>query len=173
MLLIYRVEYCFANIQKEKILIEIFSGNGVPGEARIGGTVLIRFLSNECGRSGSGEHILFETFMEPGIPAWVFWIMVGAGIIIQGIGKSGFAGVNVLTIPLMALVMPVEKVVACLLPLLVLLDFNAIYHHWSNKSWKQIKAICFPALLGILAGAFLWWWIGQEGVEEYGQGNYS
>lgn len=110
---------------------------------------------------------MFTDFIEPGMPAVVFWVMVGAGIIIQGIGKSGFAGVNVLTIPLMVLVMPVEKVVACLLPLLVLLDLNAIYHHWDNKSWKHIKAICIPALAGILAGASLWWWIGQEGVEAY------
>ena len=110
---------------------------------------------------------MFESFIEPGMPVTVFWIMVGAGIIIQGIGKSGFAGVNVLTIPLMVLVMPVEKVVACLLPLLVLLDLNAIYHHRSNKSWKHIRAICIPALFGIMAGAALWWWIGQEGVEAY------
>jgi len=110
---------------------------------------------------------VFTDFIEPGMPALVFWVMVSAGIIIQGIGKSGFAGVNVLTIPLMVLVMPVEKVVACLLPLLVLLDLNAIYHHRNNKSWKHIRAICVPALVGILVGASLWWWIGQEGVEAY------
>ena len=110
---------------------------------------------------------MLESFIEPGIPVVVFWTMVGAGILIQGIGKSGFAGVNILTIPLMVLVMPVEKVVACLLPLLVLLDLNAIYHHRQNKSWKHIRAICIPALLGILAGAFFWWWIGQEGIENY------
>ena len=110
---------------------------------------------------------MLESFIEPGIPAIVFWIVVGAGILIQGIGKSGFAGVNILTIPLMVLVMPVEKVVACLLPLLVLLDLNAIYHHRRNKSWKHIRAICIPALFGILGGAAFWWWIGQEGVESY------
>lgn len=110
---------------------------------------------------------MLESFIEPGMPVFVFWIMVGAGILIQGIGKSGFAGVNILTIPLMVLVMPVEKVVACLLPLLVLMDLNAIYHHRRNKSWKHIRAICIPALFGILAGAAVWWWIGQEGVESY------
>jgi len=110
---------------------------------------------------------LFESFIEPGIPVVVFWVLVGIGIIIQGIGKSGFAGVNVLTIPLMVLVMPVEKVVACLLPLLVLLDLNAIYHHRYNKSWKHIKAICIPAVFGILLGASFWWWVGQEGIEGY------
>jgi uncharacterized membrane protein YfcA len=106
--------------------------------------------------------------MEPGIPAFLFWIFAGLGIIIQGISKSGFAGgVGILTIPLMALVMPVEKVVACLLPLLILCDFNAIYHHWKNKVWKHILEIFVPSLFGILAGSLLWWWIGHDGVEQY------
>jgi len=111
---------------------------------------------------------LFSEFMEPGIPAGIFWLFVGLGIIIQGISKSGFAGgVGILTIPLMALVMPVDKVVACLLPLLILCDFNAIYHHRRNKSWKHILEIYIPSLIGILAGAVLWWWIGHKGVEQY------
>jgi len=58
-----------------------------------------------------------EGFFLPGIPASVFWLFVGTGILIQGISKSGFAGgVGILTIPLMVLVMPVDKVVASLLP---------------------------------------------------------
>ena len=106
--------------------------------------------------------------MEPGIPAIIFWIFIGMGIIIQGISKSGFAGgVGILTIPLMMLVMPVDKVVACLLPLLILCDFNAIYHHLKNKIWKHILEIYIPSIFGILAGALLWWWIGHEGVERY------
>jgi uncharacterized membrane protein YfcA len=106
--------------------------------------------------------------MEPGIPEVIFWIFVGLGIIIQGISKSGFAGgVGILTIPLMVLVMPVDKVVACLLPLLILCDFNAIYHHWTNKVWKHVLEIFLPSILGILVGSLIWWWIGKEGVELY------
>lgn len=111
---------------------------------------------------------MFEAFIGQGIPPAIFWVFVGLGIIVQGISKSGFAGgVGLLTIPLMMLVMPVDKVVATLLPLLILLDFNAIYHHRHNKVWEHVLAIYIPSLAGILAGAFLWWWIGQEGVEAY------
>ena len=93
---------------------------------------------------------------------------MGLGVIVQGIGKSGFAGgVGILTIPLMMLVMPADKVVACLLPLLILLDFNAIYHHRRNKVWARILEIYLPAIIGILGGALVWWWIGREGVEAY------
>lgn len=109
-----------------------------------------------------------EGFFLPGIPTSVFWLFVGTGILIQGISKSGFAGgVGILTIPLMVLVMPVDKVIASLLPLLVLLDFNAVYHHRNNKDWRLILEIFLPACGGILLGALVWWNIGRDGVEPY------
>jgi uncharacterized membrane protein YfcA len=67
----------------------------------------------------------------------------------------------------MMLVMPVDRVVACLLPLLILLDLNAIYHHRYNKVWKRVFEVYLPACFGILIGVVVWWWIGKEGVELY------
>jgi uncharacterized membrane protein YfcA len=61
----------------------------------------------------------------------------------------------------------VDKVVACLLPLLILLDFNAIYHHRRNKDWQVIKMIYPPAFIGIVIGAVVWWRIGQAGLATY------
>ena len=112
---------------------------------------------------------MFDSFMEPGVPPLLFWIFVGLAIVIQGNSKSGFAGgVGALSLPFMLLVMPVDKVVATLLPLLILCDFNAIYHHWNNKRWEPILAIYIPSVVGILLGAAVWWWLGREGVESYG-----
>lgn len=108
-------------------------------------------------------------FVIEGVPPVVFWTFVGAAIVIQGISKSGFAGgAGILSLPLMMLVMPVEKVAATLLPLLILLDLNAIYHHRHNKDWRWIRAIYVPAVFGILLGAAVWWWVGREGIDRYG-----
>ena len=108
---------------------------------------------------------MFDSFILPGIPAPLFWGLVAAAIIIQGISKSGFAGgAGILSLPLMMLVMPVDKVAATLLPLLILCDLNAIYHHRHNKDWTQIRRIYIPACIGILLGAAVWWKIGQDGV---------
>lgn len=108
-------------------------------------------------------------FILEGTSPAVFWAFVALAIVIQGISKSGFAGgAGILSLPLMMLVMPVDKVAATLLPLLILLDLNAIYHHRHNKEWKWIRAIYVPALAGIALGALVWWWIGKQGVEEYG-----
>jgi uncharacterized protein len=111
---------------------------------------------------------MFDPFIEPGIPAPLFWGFVAAAIVIQGISKSGFAGgAGILSLPLMMLVMPVDKVAATLLPLLILCDLNAIYHHRRNKDWAVILRIFVPACFGIVAGAVVWWKIGQEGVAFY------
>ena len=112
---------------------------------------------------------MLTEYMLPGVSPLVFWLFVSAAVIIQGISKSGFAGgAGVLSLPLMMLVMPVDKVAATLLPLLILLDMNAIYHHRHNKDWTVIRQIYVPAIVGIVLGALVWWCVGHAGVENYG-----
>jgi hypothetical protein len=112
---------------------------------------------------------VIDSFALPGIPPVIFWVFVGTAVVIQGISKSGFAGgAGILSLPLMMLVMRVDAVAAVLLPLLILCDMNAIYHHRHNRDWVQIWRIYVPAVVGIVAGAAVWWWIGKEGVEHYG-----
>jgi len=112
--------------------------------------------------------MMVAEFIEPGVPVVVFWLFVGAAIVIQGISKSGFAGgAGILSLPLMMLVMPPAKVAATLLPLLILCDMNALYHHWHNKVWRKVLEIYLPSIAGILLGAAVWWWIGREGIERY------
>lgn len=111
---------------------------------------------------------MFDEFILPGTPRVVFWLFVAIAILIQGISKSGFAGgAGVLSLPLMMLVMPVQKVAAMLLPLLILCDMNAIYHHRHNKDWKVIRSIYLPCIAGIVLGAVVWWYIGQRDVQAY------
>jgi uncharacterized protein len=110
---------------------------------------------------------MLEGFIEPGIPIPVFWLFCGLAIIIMGISKSGISGAAILSLPLMMMVMPVDKVAATMLPLLILCDMNAIYHHRRNVVWKAVFSIYFPALIGIGIGTAIWWYIGQNGVEIY------
>ena len=111
---------------------------------------------------------MFFEFMDEGVPSGVFWCFVGCAILIQGISKSGFAGgAGILSLPLMMLVMPVNLVSASLLPLLILCDMNAIYHHFHNKSWRTVMEIYLPSIIGIVIGAAVWWKIGREGIEPY------
>jgi len=111
---------------------------------------------------------MFQDFILPGVPWTLFWSFAAAGVIIQGISKSGFAGgAGILSLPLMMLVMPVTKVAAVLLPLLILCDCNAIYHHRYNKDWRVIRSIYVPAIVGIVLGAAVWWFVGQAEVDRW------
>ena len=113
---------------------------------------------------------MVDPFISPGVPLPLFWCFVALAIVIQGISKSGFAGgAGILSLPLMMLVMPVDKVAATLLPLLILCDMNAIYHHRHNKDWAKIRSIYIPCVIGIVLGALVWWKIGKDGVESYGR----
>ena len=112
---------------------------------------------------------MLSDYILPGVSPTVFWVFVSAAVIIQGISKSGFAGgAGIVSLPLMMLVMPVDKVAATLLPLLILLDMNAIYHHRRNKDWAVIRQIYVPAVVGIVIGALVWWRVGGAGIEVYG-----
>lgn len=112
---------------------------------------------------------MIDSYILPGIPPAVFWVFAGAAVVVQGISKSGFAGgAGILSLPLMMLVMPVDTVAAVLLPLLILCDLNAVYHHRHNRDWRQVMRIYVPSVFGIAAGALVWWWVGKEGIEQYG-----
>ena len=111
---------------------------------------------------------MFDAFINPGIPAVIFWVFVATAIILQGVSKSGLTGAGVLSLPLMIMVMPVDKVAATMLPLLVLCDLNAVYHHRRNVVWEQVWRVFLPSLIGIGIGTYMWWRMGQAGVDAYG-----
>jgi hypothetical protein len=111
---------------------------------------------------------MFSEFMLPGVSAPIFWSFVAVAVVIQGISKSGFGGgAGILSVPLMMLVMPAPLVAATLLPLLILCDMNAIYHHRSNCDWRVLRQVYLPSIAGIVIGAAIWWHIGEEGVGAY------
>ncbi|HOV32267.1 MAG TPA: sulfite exporter TauE/SafE family protein [Candidatus Hydrogenedens sp.] len=111
---------------------------------------------------------IWAPYALPNMPAVIFWIFVALGVIIQGISKSGFAGgAGIISVPLMMLVMPPNKVAATLLPILILCDLNAIYVHRKNKLWKPIIEIYLPAIVGIIIGSAMWWYMGEAGIKQY------
>lgn len=111
---------------------------------------------------------IWSPYALPNIPVVLFWIFVAIGVLIQGISKSGFAGgAGIISVPLMMLVMPPDKVAATLLPILILCDLNAIYIHRKNKIWKPIMEIYIPSIVGIFIGSLMWWYMGENGIKEY------
>ena len=82
-----------------------------------------------------------------------FYLTASFGIILFGISKGGFAGpASILAIPIMSLSMSPLTAAGILLPILLIMDFLAIYFYWNKWDIKNIKVIIPPALIGIFIG---------------------
>ncbi|PPR47095.1 MAG: hypothetical protein CFH19_00699 [Alphaproteobacteria bacterium MarineAlpha5_Bin9] len=83
-----------------------------------------------------------------------FYITASIGVFLFGISKGGFAGpIAILAIPIMTLSINPIKAAAILLPILLIMDFIAIYIYWNKWDIKNIKTIIPASIIGIFIGA--------------------
>ena len=83
-----------------------------------------------------------------------FYFSASIGVILFGISKGGFGGpIAILAIPIMSLNMNPINAAAILLPILLIMDFIAIYIYWRKWDIKIIKIIIPPAIVGIIIGS--------------------
>ena len=82
-----------------------------------------------------------------------FYFFASLGVFVFGISKGGVPGpIAMLAVPVMSFVMSPLQAAGILLPLLIIMDFSAIYLYW--KKWiNSILKIVIPAsIIGILFG---------------------
>ena len=85
-----------------------------------------------------------------------FYLYASIGVIIFGIAKGGFAGpASILAVPIMALAMNPAVAAGILLPVLLIMDFIAIYFYWKKWDINLAKIILPPAIIGIIIGGRL------------------
>ena len=85
----------------------------------------------------------------------LFYVLAVIAILIISISKSGFgSGIGVLSVPLMALVVPPARAAAILLPLLCAMDIFNLYHYRKKFDRKNLAMLIPFALMGILIGTF-------------------
>ena len=85
-----------------------------------------------------------------------YHVCVAIAVIILGISKTGFGGgIGILSIPLMALVMPTSEMIAVMAVLLVIVDLFANVHYIGEYDWPVLKWMLPGALVGVLIGAEL------------------
>ncbi|BFM18444.1 sulfite exporter TauE/SafE family protein [Maricurvus nonylphenolicus] len=94
-----------------------------------------------------------------------FYLCAIPAILIFGMAKGGFGGgIAVIAVPLMSLAVPPFQAAAILLPILVVMDFTAVWSfrgHWSRRNLK----LALPgAIAGITLGAFTFHYLSEAAV---------
>lgn len=72
-----------------------------------------------------------------------------------GLSKGGLGGTaGALATPMLALVMPADKVIGLILPILMLADIFAVALHWGRWNGKLILLLLPGAIVGVTIGTF-------------------
>jgi uncharacterized protein len=93
-----------------------------------------------------------------------FYAAAIPAVTLMGLAKGGFAGLGLLSLPLMALVVSPVQSAAIMLPILIVQDVVTVFvyrHAWDRRN----VAILVPsAVMGILAGYLLAAWVSDAAV---------
>ncbi len=85
----------------------------------------------------------------------ILLIIIALVAFMIGMSKGGLGGAaGALATPLMALVMPADKVIGLILPILMLADIFAVALHWGNWNGKLILLLLPGAIVGVTIGTY-------------------
>ena len=79
----------------------------------------------------------------------LFYVLAIPAIVALGLGKGGFAGVGMISTPLLALSVPPLQAAAILLPILLIQDAISVWVYRSNWSAWNLKVLLPGAVLGV------------------------
>ncbi|MFZ4775635.1 MAG: sulfite exporter TauE/SafE family protein [Terrimicrobiaceae bacterium] len=83
------------------------------------------------------------------------WACAYGAAICIGLSKTGFGGVGMLAVLLMAQVMPARESTGAVLPLLIVADIFAVRAFRQFTVWRHLAKMLPPAFLGIVSGWLL------------------
>ncbi len=86
--------------------------------------------------------------------AWNWCVCLAAAVCI-GMSKTGFNGVALVSVALMAGVLPARVSVGVVLPMLIFADCFAVRSFRQHAQWAEIRRVLPPALLGVFVGAVI------------------
>jgi len=82
-------------------------------------------------------------------------LCLGLSAFLLGLSKSGFKGLGVLIVTLLAMVIPAKESTGVLLPLLVVADVLAVYSYRRDVMWATLRSILPFMLIGVLIGVYV------------------
>jgi len=96
------------------------------------------------------------------------WFYAAAlpAVFINGVSKGGFgSGLGIVSVPLMALTVPVTEAAAILLPILCVMDLAALWAYRRNWDRENMKIMLPAGLAGLVLGALTFRYINEAGLK--------
>ena len=94
-----------------------------------------------------------------------FYITAIPAVMLFGISKGGFAGpIAILAVPLMSMTISPIIAAGIMLPILIIMDINALYFYWNKWKLDIVKLIIPPSIIGIIIGSMTFSYISDDGV---------
>lgn len=84
--------------------------------------------------------------------AWILAALAAFGV---GLSKTGFNGVGIAYVLIMANIMGARASTGFVLPLLLFADFFAVFLFRRHADWSHIRRLVPPTMIGIVAGYFI------------------
>lgn len=94
---------------------------------------------------------------------WFYAAAVPA-MIVLGLSKGGFGAINLLTVPILTIVISPVQAAGITLPILVLSDFVAIVSYWRQWDVRLIAIMLPGALIGIGVGWLTAAWVSESHI---------
>lgn len=95
----------------------------------------------------------------------IFYLYAIPAVLIFGMAKGGFGGgISIISVPLMTLTVSPVQAAGILLPLLVAMDFVALWSFRGKWSATNLKMILPGAVAGIVVGAFFFRYLSEDAI---------
>lgn len=92
----------------------------------------------------------------------VQWLLAATAALCVGLAKSGFSGLGMVPVLLMAEIFPARESTGALLPMLICGDVLAVAAFRRHARWSHLLRTLPPAVAGVAAG----WWLMRQRIPE-------
>ena len=95
----------------------------------------------------------------------LFYAVAVPAVLLSGISKGGFGGgLGILTVPLLALVVPPTQAAAIMLPILCAIDLVGLRAFWGRHDRADIGLLLAGAVVGIVIGALTFKYLTADAI---------
>jgi uncharacterized membrane protein YfcA len=95
----------------------------------------------------------------------VFYFLAIPSVVLLGLGKGGFAGLGMISVPLLTFSVPTLQGAAIILPILIVQDIISVWNYCHTWSAWNLKVLVPGGLLGMVVGTLFAQYVSNAAIE--------